>query len=124
MPYTIFLAYYWAEGVEFWFWLVVFIFTCLYSFLDGLTTGPCKQESKTEIVLIDKRPRGLSGTVEIEETKTPLTNQEIIDDALSGLVSLGYKKREVSKIVSDLVKVKQYEKAEDLIRDVFKHAKK
>ncbi len=124
MPYIIFLAYYWAEGFEFWFWLIVFILTCLYSFLDGLITGPHKQESKTEIVLIDKRPTGLSNTVKTEETKTPLTNQEIIDDALSGLVGLGYKKRKVSKIVSDLVEVKQYEKPEDLIRDVFEHAKK
>ncbi len=124
MPYTIFLAYYWAEGFEFWFWLIVCIFTCLYSFFEGVTIGPYEWQSETKTVPVDEISIGLSATVEIEETKTPSTDQEIIDDALSGLVSLGYKKREVSKIVSDLVKVKQYEKAEDLIRDVFKHAKK
>jgi len=124
MECIIFLAYYWAEGFEFWFWFIVFIVVCSRSFIQGLKSEPYEFWSKLKPCAVDDIVLEINTTVETEEPKHPLTEKIVIDDALSGLAGLGYKKREVSKIVSDLVEVKQYEKPEDLIRDVFEHAKK
>jgi len=136
------LAYYWAEGFEFWFWLVVFVIACSYGFISGLLSEPydfsCWKEwwnsadlpnrpkatSFGEKLLNPEHEVEIEVTSESEDTKTSLTNQSVIDDAVSGLVNLGYKRKQVLPIISDLVEVKQYVNPEDLMKDVFKHAKK
>ena len=136
------LAYYWAEGFEFWFWIVVFTVACSYGLISGLLSEPydfsCwtewwtssplpnrpKATSLGEILLNPKEEVEIEVTSEPEDTKTSLTDQSVIDDAVSGLTNLGYKRKQVLPIVLDLVEVKQYDNTEDLIKDVFKHAKK
>lgn len=128
--------YYWSGGVEFWFWLIVFMAACSYGFILGLNSEPydfsCwKEWWKSET--LPNRPKGTSlgekllnpeETSEPEDTKTSLTDQSVIDDAVSGLVNLGYKRKLVFPLVLDLVEVKQYDNPMDLVKDVFKHAKK
>ena len=139
------LAYYWAEGFEFWFWLVVFVIACSCGFISGLFSEPydfsCWKEwwnsadlpnrpkatSLGEKLLNPEEPKQKAAVKkkdEPEDTKTSLTDQSVIDDAVSGLVNLGYKRKQVLPIISDLVEVKQYDNPMDLMKDVFKHAKK
>ncbi len=130
------LAYYWAEGFEFWFWLIVFIVACSCGLISGLNSEPydlsCWKRWWSSETL-PNRPKGTSlgekllnpeGTSEPEDAKTSLTDQSVIDDAVSGLVNLGYKRKQVLPLVLDLVEVKQYDNPVDLVKDVFKHAKK
>jgi len=136
------LAYYWAEGFEFWFWIVVFTVACSYGLISGLFSEPYdfsfwkeswnsehlpnrpKATSLGEKLLNPEQEVKTKATSEPEDTKTSLTDQSVIDDAVSGLVNLGYKRKQVLPVVLDLVEVKQYDNPEDLIKDVFKHAKK
>ena len=136
------LAYYWAEGFEFWFWIVVFTVACSYGLISGLLSEPydfscwkkCwdsttlpnrpKATSLGEKLLNPEQEVKTKATSEPEDTKTSLTDQSVIDDAVSGLVNLGYKRKQVLPIVLDLVEVKQYDNPEDLIKEVFKHARK
>ena len=138
------LAYYWVEGFEFWFWIVVFTVACSYGLISGLLSKPYdfsfwkeswnsehlpnrpKATSLGEVLLNPepKQKAAVKKKDEPEDTKTSLTDQSVIDDAVSGLVNLGYKRKQVLPLVLDLVEVKQYDNPEDLIKDVFKHAKK
>jgi hypothetical protein len=130
------LAYYWAEGFEFWFWLIVFVVACSYGFISGLNSEPYDFSFLKECwssTTLPNRPKATSlgekllnpeATSEPEDTKTSLTDQSVIDDAVSGLVNLGYKRKQVLPLVLDLVEVKQYDNPESLVKDVFKHAKK
>ena len=134
--------YYWSGGAEFWFWLIAFVIAACYGFSSGFSVGPydfsCWKEWWTSTDL-PSRPKATSlgekllnpeqevktkATSEPEDTKTSLTDQSVIDDAVSGLVNLGYKRKQVLPIVLDLVEVKQYDNPEDLIKEVFKHARK
>jgi len=137
--------YYWSGGAEFWFWLIAFVIASCYGFVKGIAAEPydfsCWKEWWTSESL-PKRPKATSlgekllnpeepkqkaavkKKDEPEDTKTSLTDQSVIDDAVSGLVNLGYKRKQVLPIISDLVEVKQYDNPMDLIKDVFKHAKK
>ena len=130
------LAYYWAEGFEFWFWIVVFTVACSHGLISGLLSEPYDFSFLKECwssTTLPNRPKATSlgekllnpeATSEPEDTKTSLTDQSVIDDAVSGLVNLGYKRKQVLPLVLDLVEVKQYDNPESLVKDVFKHAKK
>lgn len=59
-----------------------------------------------------------------EPIKKPLTSKDIITDAISGLKNLGYSARQSKLIVKELAEKNKYECATDLMRDVFKHARK
>ena len=132
--------YYWSGGVEFWFWLIAFVIAACYGLSSGFSAGPydfsCWKEWWASADL-PSRPKATSlgekllnpeqevkVTSEPEDTKTSLTDQSVIDDAVSGLVNLGYKRKLVFPLVLDLVEVKQYDNPMDLVKDVFKHAKK
>ena len=143
MQSVIFLAYYWAEGFEFWFWLVVYVIACSYGLISGLLSEPydfsCWKEwwgstplpNRPKATSLGEKLLNSEQEVEVKVTsrpketkKTSLTNQSVIDDAVSGLVNLGYKRKQVLPLVLDLVEVKQYDNPTDLMKDVFKHAKK
>ena len=59
-----------------------------------------------------------------EPSEEPLTDEDIMRDAVSGLKNLSYSARESKLIVKELAEENKYECPEDLIRDVFKHAGK
>ena len=59
-----------------------------------------------------------------EPSKEPLTSKDVVRDTISGLKNLGYSVRESKLIVNELAKENKYECSVDLIRDVFKHARK
>jgi len=48
-----------------------------------------------------------------------LTSSHIINEAATGLVNLGYKKGEATKVVKSVAKKKQYNCAESLVKDCF-----
>jgi len=136
--------YYWSGGAEFWFWLIAFVIAACYGLSSGLRAGPydfsCWKEwwnsehlpnrpKATSLgeKLLNPEPEQKAAVKkkdEPEDTKTSLTDQSVIDDAVSGLVNLGYKRKQVLPLVLDLVEVKQYDNPADLVKDVFKHAKK
>ena len=49
----------------------------------------------------------------------PLTGNDIINEAASALVHLGYKKGEATKVVKSVANKKQYNCAESLVKDCF-----
>ena len=55
------------------------------------------------------------------ETSPVKNNQDkiVVEEAISALHSAGYNKSEAKKIISELVKGRTYESAEELIKDVF-----
>lgn len=56
-------------------------------------------------------------TINKIENTIPTTSQSIIDDAIIGLTSFGYKKTLLKQRIATLCKDKEYSSPEDLIRD-------
>jgi hypothetical protein len=136
-----------VEGVFASFMYVVLILSAIIGYLlgraDKKVKAPCRSRQEPPIIkrLISygfsqrsyKWPSEEDDEIEPaseevppkeEFSEEPLTGEDIVRDAVSGLKNLSYSARESKLIVKELAEENKYECPEDLIRDVFKHARK
>ena len=59
---------------------------------------------------------------QVQPKKQETTTPEIIDEAIAGLVGLGYKKAEARRLVNKLAVSKLYKKSEDLLTEIISAA--
>ena len=59
---------------------------------------------------------------QVQPKKQETTSPEIIDEAITGLVGLGYKKAEARRLVNKLAVSKLYKKSEDLLTEIISAA--
>ena len=55
---------------------------------------------------------------QVQPKKQETTSPEIVDEAIAGLASLGYKKSEARRLVNKLAVSKVYKKSEDLLTEI------
>ena len=59
---------------------------------------------------------------QVQPKKQETTSPEIVDEAIAGLASLGYKKSEARRLVNKLAVSKVYKKSEDLLTEIISTA--
>ena len=59
---------------------------------------------------------------QVQPKKQETTSPEIVDEAIAGLASLGYKRSEARRLVNKLAVSKVYKKSEDLLTEIISTA--